>query len=192
MSSSRIQRLAWDIAGILILSIGFMTLLALLKLTGGTLLTWWASILQILLGWGSLLVVLIAIFVGLLMIRQNKDDLEKIPWSRIFALEAAAFSAIALLTLNGGASVGRAEQGLDGGLVGWGLIELLSTVVRPPWLLGILLALILIVGLITGLGVARIITALVTNQLEEAIEAEQSETSPVMQSGYPVPVPVSG
>jgi S-DNA-T family DNA segregation ATPase FtsK/SpoIIIE len=177
------QRLMLDIAGILTLSLAFMTLLALLKLTGGTLLTWWAGILQILLGWGSLLVVLLATFVGLLMIRQNKDDLAIIPWRRIFALEAAAFAAIALLTLIGGATVERAEQGLDGGLVGWGLIELLSTVVKPPWLLGILLSLILIVGLITGLGVARLLTALVTSQLEEAIEAEQPEETPAVSVG---------
>ena len=77
----------------------------------------------------------------------------------------------------------RAEQGLDGGLVGWGLIELLSTVVKPPWLLGILLALIVFVGLITGLGISRLLTTLVTNQLEDAIDAEQPETSPAVSVG---------
>lgn len=182
-SPSRFQRLTLDIAGVLTLALALMTLLALLKLTGGTLLTWWASLLLSFLGWGSLLVVLLATFVGLLMIRQNRDDIAKIPWRRIFALEAAAFAAIALLTLIGGATVGRAEQGLDGGLVGWGLIELFSTVVKPPWLLGILLAIILFVGLITGLGITRILTTLVTNQLEEAIEAEQPETSPAVIVG---------
>jgi len=183
LSPSRIRRLVWDIAGILTLSIAFMTLLALLKLTGGTLLTWLARVLQILLGWGSLLIVLIATFAGLLMIRQNKNDLEKIPWSRIIALEIAAFAAIALLTLMGGATVERAEQGLDGGLVGWGLIELLSTVVRPPWLLGIFLSIIFMVGLIIGLGISRILSTLVTSQLEGAIEADQPETSPAVSVG---------
>lgn len=183
LSPSRIRRLAWDIAGILTLSIAFMTLLALLKLTGGTLLTWLARVLQILLGWGSLLIVLIATFAGLLMIRQNKNDLEKIPWSRILALEVAAFAAIALLTLMGGATVERAEQGLDGGLVGWGLIELLSTVVGPPWLLGIFLSIIFMVGLIIGLGITRILSTLVTSQLEGVIEADQPEASPAVSVG---------
>ena len=109
-SPSRFQRLTFDIAGVLTLSLALMTLLALLKLTGGTLLTWWASLLQSCLGWGSLLVVLLATFVGLLLIRQNREDLAKIPWRRIFALEASAFAAIALLTLIGGSTVGRAEQ----------------------------------------------------------------------------------
>jgi hypothetical protein len=182
-SPSRFQRLTLDIAGVLTLSFAFMTLLALLKLTGGSLLTWWANLLQGFLGWGSLFVVLIATFIGFLMIRQNQDDLAKIPWRKVFALEAAAIAAIALLTLIGGATVERAEQGLDGGLVGWGLIELLSTVVKPPWLLGILLALIVFVGLITGLGISRLLTTLVTNQLEEAIDAEQPETSPAVSVG---------
>ena len=182
-SPSRFQRLTFDIAGVLTLSLALMTLLALLKLTGGTLLTWWASLLQSFLGWGSLLVVLLATFVGLLLIRQNREDLAKIPWRRIFALEASAFAAIALLTLIGGATVGRAEQGLDGGLVGWGLIDLFSTVVKPPWLLGILLALILFVGLITGLGITRLLTTLVTNQLEETIEAEQPGSSRAVSVG---------
>ena len=182
-SPPRFQRLTLDIAGVLILSFAFMTLLALLKLTGGSLLTWWANLLQGFLGWGSLFVVLIATFIGFLMIRQNQDDLAKIPWRKVFALEAAAIAAIALLNLIGGASVERAEQGLDGGLVGWGLIELLSTVVKPPWLLGILLALIVFVGLITGLGISRLLTTLVTNQLEDAIDAEQPETSPAVSVG---------
>ena len=30
------------------------------------------------------------------MIRQNQDDLAKIPWRKVFALEAAAIAAIAL------------------------------------------------------------------------------------------------
>jgi len=182
-SVPRWQRLSWDIIGVLTLTVACMTLLALLNLTGGKLLTWWAGFLQTLLGWGSFLVVIITTFVGLLMIRQNKEDLVKIPWRRIFALEAASFATIALLTLMGGASVERAGLGLDGGLVGWGLVEVLSIAIRPSWLLGIILSIILLVGLIVGLGIAKILTNFAMNQLEEAVETDIPESRPIVSVG---------
>jgi S-DNA-T family DNA segregation ATPase FtsK/SpoIIIE len=182
-SVPRWQRLSWDIFGVFTLTVACMTLLALFNLTGGKLLTWWAGFLQTLLGWGSFLVVIITTFVGLLMIRQNKEDLVKIPWRRIFAVEAASFAAIALLTLMGGASVERAGQGLDGGLVGWGLVELFSIALQPPWLLGIILSIILLVGLIVGFGITKILTNFAMNQLEEAVETDIPVSRPIVSIG---------
>ncbi len=120
----RFQRFATDIGGVAIVAISLMTLLALLGMTGGALLSPFADFLKRWLGSGSYLVVLIAGWLGILLIVQRFGRIESIPWSRVLALEVAAFSFITILTLFGGVELARAEAGLDGGLVGWGLADL--------------------------------------------------------------------
>jgi S-DNA-T family DNA segregation ATPase FtsK/SpoIIIE len=162
------QRFAWDAGGVLALAIAIMTTMALFGLTGGAILTWWVTVLRAWLGWGSLLVILAFTLSGILMLSQRTSTPLRIPWGRVIALETAAFSAIALMTLLGGASVQRAEQGLDGGLVGWGLVELLGLAVHPPWLLSLLLSLILLVFTIVGLNLTHALALLLKQPFREA------------------------
>jgi S-DNA-T family DNA segregation ATPase FtsK/SpoIIIE len=147
------QRFGWDIAGVVSLAFGLMTFLALYNLTGGVFLGWWARFLRQWLGWGSLAIVLVAGIAGLLCFRRRADAQLEIRWGRILALELALFAGLALLTVRGGGSVHRAVAGLDGGLVGWGLAELLGLFIKPSWLLQGLLVLILLLSLVSGLGV---------------------------------------
>lgn len=161
------QRFAWDIGGVIALAFALMTGLALFDLTGGILLTWWSQVLRSWLGWGSLVVVLAIAACGAWMLRQGTSAPVEIPWGRIMALEAAAFAAIALITLLGGASVQRAEQGLDGGLVGWGLVELFGLVIQPLWLLSLVLSLALLFFTIIGLGLSHTLAALLRQPFKE-------------------------
>ena len=83
----------------------------------------------------------------------------RLRWGQIIALELAAFLALILLTLLGGQSVSRAESGLDGGFVGWGLAELLRSILAKFALQHIfwsylLVLLGLFVCLFFGLGLA--------------------------------------
>ena len=91
------------------------------------------------LGWGSIFVVVGARHLGLLVLRRLRcQPLEPVPDpsrqqlpagaldAGLFALEAGALAAYgAAFGLLGGYSLERAEQGLDGGRIGWGLAELL-------------------------------------------------------------------
>jgi S-DNA-T family DNA segregation ATPase FtsK/SpoIIIE len=72
-------------------------------------------------------------------------------WVRIFALEGAVFSLITLFTVLGGHSLERARSGLDGGLVGWGLVEAVSSLVGLIGT-GILAVLGALIGAVIGLG----------------------------------------
>ncbi len=161
----RFQRFAWDVAGVLVLAASLMTLLALPGIplfSGGRLLEGWAAFLRLWLGYGSLLVVIIGGLVGLLMLQRQSNVLDRIIWRRVFALEAASIAAWVLVTLAGGVSLERAEAGLDGGRLGWGVTETLlipfdamgvDNLILPALLAGLVLA----VGLAVGLGLGGLL-----------------------------------
>ena len=136
-------RFARDALGILLIAAALMTLLALRGFTQGLLLTPWANLLLLWFGWGAYLVVLAIGYLGYAALRRSSAPL---PWGRLFALELAAFLTLALLAALGGNSLLRAESGMDGGRVGWGLVTLFwrfgrlpgTLVMVIPWLLALM------------------------------------------------------
>jgi S-DNA-T family DNA segregation ATPase FtsK/SpoIIIE len=150
----KMQRYIWDIVGVLFLTVGLLTLLALLDLTNGVVITWWAGLLQRWFGLGSYLFIPIALGVGIVLIVQRSNTVDKMSWGRILTLEIAAFALLALLAIYGDVSLERASQGLDGGLVGWGLAELMGTFVRPGWLLILILSVVILFSVLIGTGAA--------------------------------------
>jgi S-DNA-T family DNA segregation ATPase FtsK/SpoIIIE len=160
------QSFAWDIAGVAALAFALMTFLALFNLTGGVFLTWWAGFLLRWLGWGSISIVLIAGVAGLLLFRRRANESLSVRWGRILALEVTLFAGLALLAVLGGMEVQRAEAGLDGGLIGWGLAELLGLLIQPNWLLGVVLGMILLVAFALGTGLPGFLAQLANSQAE--------------------------
>jgi S-DNA-T family DNA segregation ATPase FtsK/SpoIIIE len=158
----RFEPYAWDIGGVICLTIGLMTLLALVLpgLTSG-LLSWWAWLLRLWFGLGGAWIVLAAIFIGVWMLRQRiRGYSHGIEWKRVFLSEALAFTSLAFLSMLGGASLDRAEAGLDGGRVGWGLAELLRLSLLSIGLSGIfwrilVLGILLVVFLIIALNLSK-------------------------------------
>ena len=184
---SPFQRFAWDAGGVLFLALALMTFLALFDLTGGVMLTWWAGFLRRWLGLGSLVVVAAAGITGLLLLRWRSGNPIQVLWGRILALEVAVFAALVLLTIWGGFSVQRAEQGLDGGLIGWGLAELLNLFIKPPWLLGLIMILTAFLAALIGFGLIRPIGNLLRRIAEEATSEELQ--SPQIGTGVSVDSP---
>lgn len=166
------RRITRDLLGILLLAFALMTLLSLLHLTGGALLTWWARVLRVLFGWGSGLLVLALMAVGVFLLRRRAEAPSPIAWGRILALEGAAFIVLALLTLAGGGSIQRASAGQDGGLVGWGLVELFHFAIKPAWLLSMVLSLSFLVCMVHGLGLARPIAGILHQLIASAARLE--------------------
>jgi S-DNA-T family DNA segregation ATPase FtsK/SpoIIIE len=153
---SRFERYAWDVGGISLLALSVMTLLALLlpKLAHGKLLDWWIYVIRRWFGWGSVFIVLLSGALGLVMLRRRLANEPRIRWIRVFALEGTAFAALILMTLLGDGTLPSAEAGLDGGLIGWGLAELLS-IILPPIVSIFVLSIIMIIFLVIGLGVEK-------------------------------------
>ncbi len=132
---NRFRQHRWDIGGIAVLAFSVMTLIAFLfpGLVSGSILLTWVNIFRLGVGWGSVLVIGSLGYLGVWMLRQQGGMSPQIAWGRVFALEASVFSMIMLLSVLGGHDLTRARSGLDGGLVGWGLTEALSSFLGLFW-----------------------------------------------------------
>jgi S-DNA-T family DNA segregation ATPase FtsK/SpoIIIE len=169
-------RFASDIGGVLLLAIALISLLALFGWTEGDWLTPWVNFLGLWFGWGSYLAVISIGMLGILALRRSEEPL---PWGRLFTLEFAAFLTLGLLTVLGGRDLQRAELGLDGGRLGWGLDQMLSKLISP---LGSLLSFIIgwFLAVMSGFGLWRRLEAWLLqvgdekrDEIEPAIEPEK-------------------
>ena len=165
-----------DAVSILLILIALLTLLALIGLTSGGWITHWADLLKRWFGWGSIFFVAACGTAGLLLVQKSKEPFSGKDWGRVIWLEVSAFSIMALLSVFGGNSIERAEAGLDGGVVGWGIAEFFGVIFNalPPILSGglrlILLFLMAALGILFGFE----LMGRTIRKLEELIEgAEQ-------------------
>jgi S-DNA-T family DNA segregation ATPase FtsK/SpoIIIE len=141
-----------DAFGLFLLALALMTFLALRNYTRGLILTPWADLLSLWLGWGAYLLVVAFGYFGVVALRRAG---QRLGWGRLFALELASLLTLGLFAAIGGGSLTRAEAGADGGRIGWGLVTLFWRLDR---LWGTLLLLILwLLSLMTGFGIWAII-----------------------------------
>lgn len=152
----RIERFAIDLLGIGLLALAAMTLLAIVlpDRTAG-LLHAWSTALRLWFGWGLLWVTLTLALLGAwLLRRKSPDSISQLAWQRLLWLEAIALTSLALLAALGGLDLDRAEAGLDGGRIGWGLATILSMPLNKAGLHGTIWIILLLGGVILfGLGV---------------------------------------
>jgi S-DNA-T family DNA segregation ATPase FtsK/SpoIIIE len=156
----RFERFGRDIAGVFLLALALMTLIGLLfPGSSGGLLKLWISWSRLWLGWGVLWLVFGFGALGLWALRHrpgNEPPGNRV-WVRLLLIEVAAFCSMALLSVLQGQDLNRAESGLDGGRVGWGLAEITRRLLEPVGLssqvaLAILLSLVFLVMLLSGMG----------------------------------------
>ncbi len=185
---ARLQRFAWDILGILTLALTLMTLLGLTlpELAEGVLLKWWVGLLRLWFGYGAFWIPLAGAVAGLILLRRtslgaNGGSLA-VRWGRIFALESAALTSLALLAALGGADFRRGDVGLDGGRIGWALSHLLGLLLKPigmsaPVWQVILCGGALLLLLIIGLGLTPRLAAWAGRQMAAAPASEEGEAA---------------
>ena len=75
---------------------------------------------------------------------------------KVLQLEGVFFTTLMVLTILGGISVDRAEAGKDGGMIGWGLIRLLSDLLTPVGAV-LLTILLFLVSILYGFGLERLV-----------------------------------
>lgn len=142
-------RFARDAAGVFLLGLALMSLLALWGMTRGVLLTPWASLLARWFGWGSYLILLAIAIGGILLLRRETGR-----WSlgRIVWIELASLLTLGLLAVIGGNDLVRADSGMDGGRLGWGLVTVLWRWVGGPLWGTALLVLVWLIAVVSSFG----------------------------------------
>jgi S-DNA-T family DNA segregation ATPase FtsK/SpoIIIE len=166
----RMDRFIGDISGVVLILFSVITLLGLFNLTKGTLINPWVILLRQWLGWGSYLFVIVLGWFGVLIITRCLEKDRKFPLLRVVAIEGFIFSMLAILSASGGYSLSRAEKGLDGGFIGWGLAEFFGQFL-PSSISTIVIVLITLVFFIYGFQLHNVIILLYENWLEGADEA---------------------
>ena len=206
--TNRFQRFAWDFVGIFFIALSLLTLIAIYlpSLATGTVTAFWRALILHGFGYGSILVVVAFTATGVLVLRLHvvvdslKDatrpiGVKKVRWGRVIALELAGFGILALLSVVGGRLTLRAEAGLDGGFVGWGLAELVAMGLkvigldRNLWG-GLVLGLFTLICLGYGLG----LVPLLARQLQKMAAMKPSisvVTEPVVSVAPSIPPSVT-
>jgi S-DNA-T family DNA segregation ATPase FtsK/SpoIIIE len=143
----RFDRFGWDILGVLSLSLGLITLLGLVHLSEGRIVSWWVDFLNRWLGWGSYFAVISLAVLGIFCLRKHSEGEQPVRLGRVLALEGIIFATMALLGIFGGNSLARAESGLDGGVIGWSLASIFSSFLPAPLDIIVLSGIILLLAL---------------------------------------------
>jgi len=193
----KFRRYARDILSIVLILISLLTVLAFIGLTSGGWITPWADMLRRWFGWGSVFFILACGVAGLFLLQKESEPLSGRDWKKVIWLEFSAFSIMALLSVLGGGSIERAEQGLDGGVVGWGLNEFISILMSPlpeglaAGLKTLLLVMVAILGVLFGFQLfGRVIEKLdhLIDQSEGKMKDEVYETPAVVIAGGNEPI----
>lgn len=146
-----IYRFGWDFLGVFFFVLAILTLLGLIGWTSGSFISFWKDVLTRWLGLGSYAVVLFFTAIGLRIFRQRVSGEKKFPLSKVLMLEAGYFSFLTFLSVINGTELSRAEIGLDGGIIGWGLAKLFLRFLPQPVLIFFLI-LFFLVFISAGLG----------------------------------------
>lgn len=143
----RLARFASDFAALFLITLALLSLMAIRGWSQGILIKPWGNLLRDWLGWGSYIFILHLLLGGVYLLRPKRS----FSWSRLFSAEIAFLLTIPLLSFIGGLSLARAEMGMDGGRLGWGLATLF-TLFLPSWLAGILVFFLWIGSVAAALG----------------------------------------
>ena len=170
-----------DVAGVFLLALSAMTLMALWKITDGALLLWWADFLKRWTGWGSHLLALGMFLGGIRLLRRDERPL---PFGWILSFELASLLTLGLLAAFSGFDLIRAERGLDGGRIGWGLGKFFTAIAGDVW--GVVILVFL--WLFFALGVFNV-WARVEKRLLRLAEPEPASSFAEPQESEPKPAP---
>ncbi|HEY5984468.1 MAG TPA: DNA translocase FtsK 4TM domain-containing protein [Anaerolineales bacterium] len=183
----RFGRFARDTLGILLIVSALLALLASWGLAAGRLLSPLSDFLSVWLGWGRYLVIAAAAWAGGNLIRRHSWTVH---WGQLLALELSALLALGMLALAGGNSLVRADAGMDGGRLGWGIAYLLNEYLGGIGG-GILLGILFLVTLAAGTGIlARLERWMMIQAGEMAPESSMTgDSNDDVEIAEPVPTP---
>jgi S-DNA-T family DNA segregation ATPase FtsK/SpoIIIE len=144
-----IRKFGWDLLGTILLLIAVLSIFGFFGFSHGSILNLWVGLLNHSFGWGSYLLVVSLVYMGIACFLHRMGKPTGLNLGRILALETAFFSLLGILSAFSGVDLGRAEQGLDGGTIGWGLANLLGTgapAILPSLFFGLIFVIFAVIG----------------------------------------------
>jgi len=140
-----------DLLGLLLVTLFGLLLLGLLRLTSGSVIDGMAEIIRQGFGWLAYLIPVLIGYIGVMVLTRRLRQLpHAVSYAQILYFEGAVFSLGAFLAVWGGQSVDRAINGFDGGVVGWGIARMLTSLIPLPFS-SILLVLLFLFFLLAAL-----------------------------------------
>jgi DNA segregation ATPase FtsK/SpoIIIE, S-DNA-T family len=178
---ARFSRYGWDLLGVGLLLVGALVGLGLAGWTKGALIDPLSALVRQGFGWGSWLLVLAALLGGGFAVIYQHRPAWRISFGRFLALEGAVLTVFPLLTLMGDGSLAHAQAGVDGGWVGWGLVEVFLEIGLSQTVLTVLLGVLFLLFALAGSGLVRSISAWADRVLDEgAPEGSQPSFEPAV------------
>ncbi len=150
-----LNRYGLDVFSVIMFALAVLFMFGLLGWTSGSLISTFKTFLSNWFGWGSYGFVLVFLALGVWSLRKRITGKNYFSLSRVLAFELGYFGLIALFSIYGGLSLERADSGLDGGYIGWGLASLLTKFI-PDMILTILLILLFLICFLIGTGLFSI------------------------------------
>lgn len=143
-----VKRFGQDLFGVLFICIGVISVLSAFNLTQGKLIDQWAELIFRWFGWGAYFLIIIITLTGMVILLRHLERFPRFDYTKLIVLEMMLFSFSALLSIIGGFSVERANNGLDGGVIGWGTARLFRNALGdlPAYMLLIVLNVILLIN----------------------------------------------
>lgn len=127
------ERYGWDILGVLLLLVSLLSILALTGLSTGSFISPWGGLLKQWFGIGAFVLAPTLGLLGILALMKRTGRTLGLNFKQVISIEAFVFSLMIFLALCSKLSVSRAEAGMDGGMVGWGLAAIINKVLPHPW-----------------------------------------------------------
>lgn len=175
--NTQFGRFVRDALGVGLIAFSIMFLLAAFGYTEGFLLSPIAIALRVWFGWGCVFVLLGIAYLGFVILKRDQANIK---WIRIIALEIASLLTLGLMAVLFGNDLFRAESGMDGGRLGWGLVTLLWNATGS--IIGTLILFILwILTLSTGLGFWTWLEMYLINLAGDSTQAYRSVSTPVKE-----------
>ncbi|NMC30193.1 MAG: DNA translocase FtsK [Pelolinea sp.] len=185
------QRFFKDIIGVLLISTALVSLLGFFHLSQGRLLNNFVKLIEQGFGWGTVFFLCTLLYVGVMILFRRVESFPDLNLKRLLYLELFFFSALGFLTIFGGNSLVRAADGKDGGVIGWGIARILSSVLPLP-VCSILLFILALVSLLVATGLFnKIIHSIQRRNAPEGNKAQEPEVVPTREVHHQHPTHTS-
>ena len=177
-----LQRFFKDIGGIALIVFAAISLLGYIGLSQGRLLNAVVDVISQGFGWGTSIFLLFLLYIGILILFRRVESFPELNLKRLLFLEILFFSFLGLVSIFGGNSLIRAADGSDGGVIGWGIAKIMSSIVPLP-IASILLFLLALISFLNAFGLVRKIKTSIAEKY-----SEHDQRTPLEEEQLPLPI----